>query len=525
MVDKLKVKEQEAEKNKTLAKQIHTDLTEQCSREERKVRMKAEEIIKKIKREEQRLIDELKNSYKMKIKRAAADIDEMELKHGNIKSAGNYIETLMHHGNAVQLLSTKSDVGTRIKQLITMKTFAKFEHKDFIFTPNDEFCELGILGIMKSDVCISKCTVGNIPKQLLKGDAADLLIITRDSTGNQVIPKQQLKAKVKKPDASWEDINVADNRDGTHSVTVAGQLDGKYQVTMTIGDQPIPGCPVTIPVIKGLVKTIGSQGSAEGHYNRLHGVAINKNRDIVTADYDNNRLQITTGEGTFKKILKFKQFEEPFTPCDIAISSDNTYYSLEDNNNQIVVSDENGHVIRCFGQNELKNPCCIGISPVDGNVYVTDRGQHCVRVYTQHGKYLRSFGSQGKGQGQFNDPLGVIISSTGMVFVADWLNKRIQVFNAHDQYLYSFDCQSGDGKMRHPKGIAIENDKYIYVTTGSYFDASNLLKFESSGKFVCRIDSDSDRLDYPIGIALTDDVPCRVVVADTYNHCIKVFVQ
>ncbi|XP_070545761.1 tripartite motif-containing protein 2-like [Ptychodera flava] len=520
MVDKLKVKEQEAEKNKTLAKQIHSDLTEQCSREERKVRMKAEEIIKKIKREEQRLIDELKNNYKMKIKRAAADIDEMELKHGNIKSAGNYIETLMHHGNAAQLLSTKGDVGTRIKQLITMEAKAKAEQDSLIFTPHDKFCEHGILGVLKSDVCMSKCTVENIPKQLWKGDSADLLITTRDSTGKQVIPKQQVKAKVRKPDASWEDINVVDNRDGTHRVTVAGQLDGKYQVTMTIGDQPIPGCPVIIPVIKGLVKTIGSQGSAEGQYNNPYGVAINKDRDIVTADRDNNRLQITTREGTFKKILEFKQFKKPFTPCDIAISSDNTYYSLDDNNKQVVVSDENGHVIRYFGQNELKDPYGIGISPVDGNVYVTDGDGDCVRVYTQHGKYLRSFGSEGKGQGQFNRVWDVVISSTRLVFLADCHNKRIQVFNAHDQYLYSFDCQSGDGEMRYPRGIAIENDKYVYVTA-----QNSILKFESSGKFVCRIDSDSDGLNCPTGIALTDDVPCRVVVADSSNHCIKVFVQ
>ncbi|XP_070546037.1 tripartite motif-containing protein 2-like [Ptychodera flava] len=275
---------------------------------------------------------------------------------------------------------------------------------------------------------------------------------------------------------------------------------------MTIGDQPIPGCPVILPVIKGLVKTIGSQGSAEGQYNIAYGVAINKDRDIVTADRGNDRLQITTGKGTFRKILEFTRFKKTFKPCDIAISSDNTYYSLDDNNKQVVVSDENGHVIRCFGQNELKDPYGIGISPVDGNVYVTDYGGNCVRVYTQHGKYLRSFGSEGKGQGQFNGLWGVVISTTGMVFVADYNNKRIQVFNAHDQYLYSFDCQSGDGKMRYPRGIAIENDKYVYVTADN-----SILKFESSGKFVCRIDSDSDGLNCPTGIALTDDVPCRVM--------------
>ncbi|XP_070546092.1 tripartite motif-containing protein 2-like [Ptychodera flava] len=314
---------------------------------------------------------------------------------------------------------------------------------------------------------------------------------------------------------------AATHRDGTHRVTVTGQLDGKYQVTMTIGDQPIPGCPVIIPVIKGLVKTIGSKGSAEGQYNVPCDVTINKDRDIVTADTGNNRLQIITREGKVKKIVELKQFGKPFRPCDIAISSDNTHYSL-DENKQVVVIDKNGHVIRCFGQNELKDPGGIGISPVDGNVYVTDYGGHCVRVYTQHGKYLKSFGLGGSGEGEFNGPLGVVIATTGMVFVADYHNQRIQVFNAHDQYLYSFDCKNGDGTMRYPIGIAIENDKYVYVSSR---DPSGLLKFESSGKFVCRIDSDSDGLKEPTGIALTDDVPCRVIVTDTINHCIMVFVQ
>ena len=299
-------------------------------------------------------------------------------------------------------------------------------------------------------------------------------------------------------------------------------MDGTYQVTMTIGDQPIPGSPVIISVIKGLVKTIGSKGSAEGQYNYPLGVAINKDRDIITADRNNNRLQITTREGRVKKILRFTQFNKAFTPCDIAISSDNIYYSLDDGNNQVVVSDENGHVIRCFGQDELKNPHGLAISPVNGNVHVTDWGGHCVRIYTQHGKYIRSFGSQGKGQVQFSWPCYIAVGSSGMVFVADYDNHRIQVFNGDDKYLYSFDCKSGDGEVGYPFGISIENDKYVYVSTD---DPDCIMKYESSGKFVCRIDSDEDGLSWATGIALTDDVPCRVVVVDQGNSCLKVFVQ
>ncbi|XP_070546612.1 tripartite motif-containing protein 2-like [Ptychodera flava] len=522
MVDKLKEKEQEAEKNKTLAKQIHSDLTEQCSREERKVRMKAEEIIMKIKREEQRLINEMKNNYKMEIKRAAVNIDDFEIKHGNIKSARNYIEKLMHHGNAAQILSTSREIGKCIQQLITIETRQMAPREHVIFLPRTEFYENGILGLLKSeyDLEISKCTVENIPRQLLKGDSADLLITTRDSSGKQVIPIQQVKAKVQKPNGSWEVIDVTNNRDGTHTVRVRGQLFGIYQVTIAIGNLVIPGCPVIIPVIKGLVKTIGSEGSAQGQFNNPCGVAINKDRDIVTADTENNRLQITNVEGRVKKILKFKYFQKPFSPRDIALSGDNIYYSLDGNNKQIVVSDENGGVIGHFGQTELRDPLGIGINPVSGNVYVSDMALHCVIVYTKHGEYLRSFGTNGKNPGEFNTPWGVVIGSTGMVFVADLLNERVQVFSSQDQYLYSFECQRGDGETRQPRGIAIENDKYVYITA---FDC--LLKFESSGKFVCRIDSDRDGLNCPTGIALTDDVPCRVVVADRKNRCIKVFVQ
>ncbi|XP_070546611.1 tripartite motif-containing protein 2-like [Ptychodera flava] len=522
MVDELKEKEQEAEKNKTLAQQIHIDLTEQCSREERRVRMKAEEIIKKIKSEEQRLIGELKNNYKMKIKRAAVDIDEMELAHGNLKSACSYMETLMHYGNAAQLLSTKGDVGSRIDQLISLHIDTPKQQEGVIFTPNAEICEFHRLGELRSDVCMSKCTVGNIPNQLWKGDSADLLITTRDSKENQVIPIQQVKAKVRKPDGLFEDIDVTDNKDGTYTATVTGRLDGKYQVTVTIGDQPVPGCPAIIPVVKGLVNTIGNKGSGEGQFDSPYGVAINRDKDIVTTDTENNRLQITTRHGKCKKILKFEELEDIFTPCDIAISCDNTYYSLDSKNNRVVISDENGHVIGCFGQNELKNPSGIGISPVDGSVYVTEDDEHCVKIYTQRGQYLRSFGSEGRGQGQFKGPWGVVIGFSGLVFVADFWNRRIQVFNSHDQYLYSFDCRSEDGEMRNPKKLSIDNDKYVYVTAGN---TDSVLKFESSGKFVCRIDSDSDALYWPTGVALTDDVPCRVIVADTDNNCIRVFLQ
>nr|XP_006822982.1 PREDICTED: tripartite motif-containing protein 2-like [Saccoglossus kowalevskii] len=50
-------------------------------------------------------------------------------------------------------------------------------------------------------------------------------------------------------------------------------------------------------------------------------------------------------------------------------------------------------------------------------------------------------------------------------------------------------------------------------------------KFDRSGRFICRIDKDNDGLNIPNSVAVTDDVPCRVVLADRGNHCVKIFAQ
>ncbi|XP_077979508.1 E3 ubiquitin-protein ligase TRIM71-like [Glandiceps talaboti] len=524
LIGKLKEKERDVDRQKVTAVQTRTTLREELKKEEKKVKLKAEEMINKIRKEENRLIDELNRQYTSKMKSADVDVDELELNHGNIKSTCSYIETLMHHGSHVQLLTTKKEALHRIKELIAMETKSQLQYERVEFQPRDGFQEHGMLGLLRSDVCISKCTVENIPKQLLKGDHADLSITTRDSTGKQVIPLQEVKVKVKKPDGSHHDVMVTNNKDGTHKVMVKGDISGRHQVTMTTGDQLIPGSSCEIPVIQGLVKTIGKEGSGDLEFDNPFSVTVDKDGNFVTADRDNNRIQITSKTGRFKKVLKFTQFKEKFAPRDIAISSDNEYFSTDYNNKQVIISDVNGHVVRCFGETELKGPYGIAINtdPQNRIVYVVDYAGHCIRMYRYDStcQYIGSFGSYGSGPGQFYYPYYLVISQR-MLFVTDRHNHRVQVFTPSGQFLYSFGHKgTKDGELNWPIGIAVDKNRYVFVS-----DEHRIQKFDSSGQFVCRIDSDKDGLNSPCGIALTDDEPCRIVVADKNNHCLKVFVQ
>nr|XP_002730877.1 PREDICTED: tripartite motif-containing protein 2-like [Saccoglossus kowalevskii] len=514
MLEKLKVKEKQVDEGKAAAESAREEIRNQCEAEKKKVRRRANELIERVKREEKMLIDALDERAKSGLKEAAINIDEMEFHHGNIVSTHHYLQTLVHHGNAVHLLSTRTETNKQIMQIVAMETKPPISHDMNEFQPRNDLGAESLLGVVKSDACPFKCTVENIPKQLQKGESVNLIITTRDSRGKQTIPCQDVQVKIRRPDASWENIDVKEDSNGTHHVMITGNMEGKQQVAMTIGNQQIPGSPYHIPVIKGLVQTVG-----KGQLKGPHGLAINKHGDFVTADRSNRRVVIHDRDGNFKQSFEFTdQFAKPFTPCDVAISDDNEYFITDDNKKQIVVSDENGRIITKFGSSEIDDPLGIAINPITNNVYVSEYSEGYIRKYTQGGRYINSLGIQGNKQGELNRPCILAINSKGMVYVADRNNQRIQVFNSDDQFMFEFSTTGDNDTMEYPVGVAIDKNNYVYVSS-----RHKVTKYDSYGQFICRIDCDNDGLSRPQGVAVCNDG--KIAVVDFDNKCIKVFVE
>ncbi|XP_070556577.1 tripartite motif-containing protein 2-like [Ptychodera flava] len=450
LVEKLKVKAREVDQSTAEVKDACKKVTEQCMMNKQKVRKQKDALIDKIEKEERKLIEKLDTNCSLQVKGLQSDISDLESKYENLISTCSYTEALMHLGNPAELLSKTPSVVVKLEELVSIdtKSTSSIEHGVVEFFPSDDITTDGILGLLRSDVCISQCTVDNIPKCLLKGESINLQITTKDRSGKPVIPRQAVEVTLTKPDGSKTNLDVTDNRDGTHTVTANTDMDGKYQVAMTIGDQEVPGSPFEIPVIKGLVKTLGKKGNNKGEFNKPYSLTINKKEDLVVTDFNNHRIQIIDLDGNWKKTYEFKQFGKAFRPLDVAVSADDRYFMTDFNNKQVVVSDEDGEVITTFGQNELKYPTGISISPLDGAVYVTDwdgkfgdetdKDGHCIRKYTQDGQYIKSFGKYGKKNGAFKGPCNMIHDDKGTLFVADCDNDRIQVFNADDQFLYKF---------------------------------------------------------------------------------------
>jgi hypothetical protein len=70
-----------------------------------------------------------------------------------------------------------------------------------------------------------------------------------------------------------------------------------------------------------------------------------------------------------------------------------------------------------------------------GNVYVADPGNQRVQEFDRDGVFIREWGGEGTGDGQFQDPIDVAVGPTGLVYVVDDIRDDIQVFSPEGSFL------------------------------------------------------------------------------------------
>ena len=80
------------------------------------------------------------------------------------------------------------------------------------------------------------------------------------------------------------------------------------------------------------------------------------------------------------------------------------------------------------GPGQLRGATDLAIDNRNGDIYVVDSGNNRVQRFDRDGRFIESFGSAGRGNGQFDRPFGIAIDKDGYIFVSDTGNKRIQKF-------------------------------------------------------------------------------------------------
>ena len=138
-------------------------------------------------------------------------------------------------------------------------------------------------------------------------------------------------------------------------------------------------------------------------------------------------------------------------PTGAAVAPDGTVYVADNTLAQVVIYSPTGAVETWLGGGDNFR---VATNASGSTIYVSDLQDNELTVYTPKGGFfiVTFLGRGGIGNGQFQGPAGVAISSSGTLYVADDGNNRIEAFNADNTFQSSF---NDNGQLSGPVGVAV----------------------------------------------------------------------
>jgi DNA-binding beta-propeller fold protein YncE len=254
-----------------------------------------------------------------------------------------------------------------------------------------------------------------------------------------------------------------------------------------------PGLPA-----EGLTNRFeGGRGSDEGEFDSPTAIAVDTNGNILVADTGNGRIEKFSANGSF--VASIKEFE---VPSGIAIDrAGNIYISEIGSKHRVQKLGPEGIFIAAWAPG-LYGPRKIAIAP-DDSIYVVDSGRNRIVKFSRDGQVLASWGSEGRGDGQFRGVSSVAVDpGNNRVYVADPINSRIQVFDSNGKFLRKWSVPEW-GKGIGYEDLAIDSQAGRLYASSAHINT--VFVFDSNGTRIGSLTpKPPDKLDGPSALAVFD---------------------
>jgi sugar lactone lactonase YvrE len=122
------------------------------------------------------------------------------------------------------------------------------------------------------------------------------------------------------------------------------------------------------------------------------------------------------------------------------------------------------------GPDTFNAPSAVVVAP-SGDIFVADGhgGNTNARIvkFDKDGKFIKTWGHKGSGEGEFNVPHAIAFDSKGRLFVGDRGNNRIQIFDQDGKFLEVWT------QFSRPSGIFIDKKDAMYVADSESNDSNH----------------------------------------------------
>lgn len=185
-----------------------------------------------------------------------------------------------------------------------------------------------------------------------------------------------------------------------------------------------------------LILRIGGVGGAAGNddtpeaFNRPTGVNFGPNGDFFVSDgYVNSRVAKYNRDGDFQiKWGRKGTADGEFNLVhDVALDKSGRVYIADRANNRVQIFDQGGKFIGKW--TNVGQPWGLTYAEKENAIYMCDGLNDRVCKLNLDGQILGTLGSHGKAPAKFDFPHNIAVDSTGAIYVAEIKNWRVQKFS------------------------------------------------------------------------------------------------
>ena len=261
---------------------------------------------------------------------------------------------------------------------------------------------------------------------------------------------------------------------------------------------------------------------------------------------------------------KGRALGELWSPNAVAIDSNTNHIYVTEghpfvNFPRISIFSDKGEFVDSYTHKHMRRP--EGIVIHKENMYVTDTKRHAVFQFKIESniRLVTKLGTRGNGNGEFDTPTNLAVSTNGDVYVSDTNNNRVQILDGSLHYIRTLTEQpieeardikltadsvyvlcgvspcirvfSYTGDMIRSlitRGYQLQVDNPLYFCLDAQTNiiisdnnAHSIVAFTKEGTLIYSIDG-GDEIINPRGLALNKELKL-VIVSDNVNYCLHIF--
>ncbi len=238
--------------------------------------------------------------------------------------------------------------------------------------------------------------------------------------------------------------------------------------------------------------TFGKFGTGPENIHTGWDAALDSNDNILICNFVRSEedeiihdgVRVFTDKGQFLREIGGKDYfpgsgSPTNTPYGLDVDGQDRVYIVDFNTNTLRIFDVQGHLLGTFFGETGEEPGQfngindVAVDDTRGLIYLTDsvncRIQQFSLTYNAAGapalEYRHSFGEYGEEPGQLAYPQGLAVNdATGLLYVADNANRRIQAFDPEGNVVAAF--APPDVRVWQALQLAVGPDGAVYVTDG-----------------------------------------------------------